>query len=251
MIQLDEASIALDAEETPENIQYITFDMNIEYSNSNPAIKIDFKNDYEYSINCIKKLLELEEKNIIFSTQYNNFNLKYIISNYSDEVVQALKAICIKNYRERITFLYNSLVKSLDEIWNTQNPCKFRNNICIASKNNCTAHKENGCCYSFEYSKNPLVFINNIHLCKHLSENKRCTTQNISCKLFVCKYLKKEKILNISIHDFLLINSFFNEKQQLILQYNFFRTKEEIIDKLLEKDTTPFFFFYWCSKYRI
>ena len=51
--------------------------------------------------------------------------------------------------------------------------------------------------------------------------------------------------------DYLLIQAFFTNKQKLILHYNFFRSKEEILEKLIEKNNTPFFIYYLSSNYRI
>ena len=63
--------------------------------------------------------------------------------------------------------------------------------------------------------------------------------------------LKKNKIFNINMKDYLLVQAFFTHKKKLILQYNFFRSKEEILQKLIEKDHTPFFIYYLFSYYRI
>ena len=184
-------------------------------------------------------------------TEYSGKKIKYIISNYNDDVLIALKALFINNSKEQYIFLYDNIFKNLDNLWNQSNPCKFCNNICFASKNHKTAHKENGCCYSFDYSKNIFKFIDNVKVCKYLGKEKRCTTENISCKFFVCNYLKKNKIFNIDIKDYLLVQAFFNNKQKLILKYNYFKSKEEILEKLNEKDNTPFIIYYLFSKYRI
>lgn len=251
MIQLNEKFIILDSKDSSSKIDYIDFKLNANYPQLNSALKINFSDNANYNAMCIKRLQYLENKNIKFCTKFNNYNIKYIISNYNPDIISALKAISISNLKNKYEFLYDTIFKSLDLIWNTHNPCKFCNNICIASRNNYTSHKEDGCCYSFKYSKNPLKFIDNIQLCEFLDKDKKCTAQNISCKLFVCNYLKKEKIFNINIKDFLLIQSFFNKKQQLILKYNFFKSKEEILNKLLEKSNEPLFLYYLRSKYRI
>ena len=233
------------------NISNIKLDVKNKYNKTNPALKIVFSENNDYNIKCIKKLIQLNEKNISFSTNFNGTNIKYILENASNEVINAIKAINISNLQEKYTFIYDCIFNDLDILWNSANPCKFCNNVCLASKNNQTAHKENGCCYSFDYSKNIFKFIDNVKLCKYLGEEKKCTTQNISCKLFVCNYLKKNKIFQINMQDNLLIQAFFNNKQKLILKYNFFRSKKEIIDKLLEKDNTPFFIYYINGYYRI
>ena len=233
------------------NINSINLDFNKKYDKNNPALKITFSDNMKYNIKCVQKLVQLVEKNISFSTNYNGANIKYILENANNEIINAIKALNITNLKERYIFIYDCIFNDLDILWNSANPCKFCNNICLASKNNKTAHKENGCCYSFDYSKNIFKFIDNVKLCKYLGEDKKCTTQNISCKLFVCNYLKKNKLFQINMQDYLLIQCFFNDKQKLILKYNFFRAKDEIINKLLEKDRTPFLIYYINSNYRI
>lgn len=251
MITLNEDFIILDAKDCPNNLKYIDFDQKTNYSQTNSALKINFKDDIIYNTQCIKRLQYLENTNIRFCSQFNNYNIKYIISNYNQDIISALKAISIYNKHKKYEYLYDSIFKSLDEIWIANNPCKFCNNICIASRHNMTSHKEDGCCYSFNYSKSPFRFIDNVKLCKYLDENKKCTTQNISCKLFVCNYLKKEKLFNIDMKDFILIQSFFSKKQQLILKQNFFKSKEEILNKLLEENNEPLIIYYLRNNYRI
>ena len=227
MIYFNSCSVALDYKECPRDIQFIDFDLKNKYKNTNYALKIDFKNDLNYSIKCIKKLIQFENSNIVFSTNYNNLNVKYIIINYNDDVLDALKSIFISDLKQKYSFIYDCIFNSLDKIWRNENPCKFCNDVCIASKNHSTAHEKDGCCYSFEYSKNPfsLSFIKNVKPCKYLNENKSCTTKNLSCKFFVCNYLKKNNLFNLKMEDFLLINTFFSKKQKLILINNFFKSK--------------------------
>lgn len=241
----------LDAKDCPKDIEYVDFSLNRVYSGANSALKINFSDDIACNTLYIKKLQDLENNNVKFCSQFNNSNIKYIISNYNQDILVALKAIAISDTKSKYEYLYDSIFESLDVVWNVNNPCKFCDNICIATRHNKRRQRENGCCYSFTYSKNPLKFIENEHLCRYLSDTKKCTTQNISCKLFVCKYLKKAKLFNIDIKDFLLIQSFFSAKQQLILKYNYFKSKEEILNKLLEKNNDSLIFYYLLSKYRI
>ena len=200
------------------NINYINFDN--KYNKDNPALKISFNKNTESNVEYIKKLIQLQENNVHFLTNFNDVNIKYILENANDEIINAIKAMHISNIKEKYTFIYDSIFHDLDILWNSANPCKFCNNVCIASKNKKAAHDENGCCYSFDYSKNLFKFIDNVKLCKYLGKDKKCTTQNISCKLFVCNYLKKNNIFQINMKDNLLIQSFFNKKQHLILKYN-------------------------------
>ena len=89
-----------------------------------------------------------------------------------------------------------------------------------------------GCCYSFEYCNFfETKFIKNIKLCEHLI-NKTCSTKCITCKLFTCKYLK-EKHIKFDTHKILLLDCFFDKKQHLILNSNFFKTREDILNKFI------------------
>ena len=178
------------------DINSINFEMNKKYKGTNPALNIEFSNDTKTNIKYIKKLIKLQKLNVNFMTEYSGKKIKYIISNYNDDVLIALKALFINNSKEQYIFLYDNIFKNLDNLWNQCNPCKFCNNICFASKNHKTAHKENGCCYSFDYSKNIFKFIDNVKVCKYLGKEKRCTTENISCKFFVCNYLKKNNLFS-------------------------------------------------------
>ena len=94
--------------------------------------------------------------------------MKYVISNYNDAILDALKAIEIVNLKEKYTFIYDSVFKQLD-----------------------------GFCYSFKMNTNLFStnFIKNKQKCKFLGDNKRCTTQNISCKLLLVTIWKKLKVL--------------------------------------------------------
>ena len=68
---------------------------------------------------------------------------------------------------------------------------------------------------------------------------------------FTFDYLKKTESFDIKLNDFLLVMAFFNSKQRLILKYNYFNSKEEIIDKLLEKSKIPLALYYYYDYYRI
>ena len=175
------------------DIDTINFELNKKYKNTNPALIINFSNNIKENIKYIKKLAYFQKSHIEFMSEYNDLKIKYIISDYDDDIITAIKAIFIDNTKEQYLFLYDNVFNSLNDLWNKNNPCKFCNNICLASKNHKSAHEKNGCCYSFDYSKNFFKFIENEKICKYLGKDKRCTTENISCKFFVCNYLKKNK----------------------------------------------------------
>lgn len=253
MIALNNGSYILNIQEYNKTIPSINFDLNKNYSKNNKALLIDFKNDYKYTIKCIKKLISLEENNVCFESIYNDLKIKYIIINYNDDIIKALEAINITDFYKKYLFIYDYVFSSLDKKWKDINPCQFCNNHCIATRNHKYIQQEDGCCYSFEYTNSlfSTSLIKNKQKCKYLNKNKQCDTQNLSCKFFACNYLKKYKHFNPNIKDSLLIQSFFNKKQELIIKYNYFHSKEEIIQKLLEKNKTPFVLYYLKSYYRI
>lgn len=253
MIQLKNNSTILDIKEYNNDFPIVTFNLDNHYLQNNNALFIDFKNDKDYSIKCLKKLIKLENNNTMFNSDYNGLHIKYIISNYNEEVLNSLQAINISDVKSKYTFIYDYIFSCLDSIWKKENPCNFCNNLCEATRNKKYIQQDDGCCYSFEYTNDLLSpsFITNKRKCKYLGNDKRCTTQNLSCKFFTCSYLKKYKNFYLNMNDFLIIKCFFNKKQQLILKYNFFHSKEEIINKLIEKNSTPLLLYYYKSLYRL
>lgn len=107
-----------------------------------------------------------------------------------------------------------------------------------------------GCCYSFEYAGFfDIRLVKNINVCKYM-QNKTCSTKNITCKLYTCKYLKSKNIAFDS-HKILILDCFLDKKQHYIIQSNFFRSREEILKKLEEKNNDLFFWYLFRRKYMI
>ena len=147
-------------------------------------------------------------------------------------------------------YIYDTVCEYLDNQFCKGNICDFKNDQCIANRENKTARKDMGCCYSFEYCKvfDPR-FIKNVKLCQHLKD-KTCSTKCITCKLFTCKYLK-ERGIKFDTHKILLLDCYFNKKQHLILNSNFFQTRDAILQKLLENNYDLYFWYVLFKKYMI
>lgn len=182
-----------------------------------------------------------------------NYILGYLIENgsaYTQDFINALFVLTLDDQKSKYKYIYDTTCKFLDNQFVCKNYCNFKNDKCIANRNKSVLHCDMGCCYSFEYSGffEP-TFTKNDKLCEHLNGTS-CSTSCMSCKLFTCKELQKRNI-RFKLSDFLLINCFFNKKQHLILKYNFFKTREAIIEKLLEEDSSPYLIYYLKSKYRI
>lgn len=255
MFSTDESNI-MDYSECPSCKDFVNLSFASQnFSKSNPALRIYFKNDIKHNAKIFKKLIELKQNGYSFCSTVNGHDVNYIISNYPDDVILAFHALDINNEKDRISYLYDQICTQLKDIWGQINPCGFCNNVCLGNTHRQSPREYNGCCYSFEYPRHMFLskdFIINIKPCKYFdNEKKCCSIQNISCLLFVCQYVKKHSTFNININDFLLIQAFFSKKQKLILGHGYFKTKKEIIDKLLESNKMPYWSYYLRSAYRI
>ncbi len=206
--------------------------------------KIDFNGTYNFQVKTLKKLYSLISNGYIFGIPFNEYNLVGIVDNCEsydnnvnsdNEILFALSAIFIADLRERYNFLFEKICDYLDSLWGKYNPCKFKNDTCIAARNGMTTYEKDGCCHPFYYSKDILKFVEGVHKCKYLDPVKHCTMRNITDKLFVCDFLKDEKLFDIDFNKIFLIQIFFNSHQKIAIQHNFFITKDKFVDKLIEE----------------
>ncbi len=228
------------------------------YTNKSIFIVIKISNNFSIDIqkkiifNIIKIFNICNKKNIDIGSIIDGINIKCAIIyeninfDYSN-IINSIQALLLANKRLQYEFIYDVVCKQLDEQFALNNYCDFKCDKCIASRANRTFHKTMGCCYSFDYSI--WKGANNVQLCKYLSNNK-CTINCMACKLFTCKFLK-EKGIRYKTNDIPLLTCFFNKKQREILSANFFVDKPKIIDKLLEKNHTPYPLYYLFDCCRI
>ena len=203
------------------------------YDNRDKIGNIDsFTYSFNFNKNFKMNLKELKK----FQKVKNNYN-RIIINTTNADIINCFKAMYINDINKRNEFIYDQVCYLLDQKWNQYLPCNFCNNKCIASRNGFMDKKYDGCCYSFKRKR-----FGNVkkEKCIHLKENKTCDTSNISCKLFTCDYLKKNKLFSTKYEDYYMLQLFFNRKERLIIKYNFFKTKEEILKKLQEKSIKPY-----------
>lgn len=227
----------------------------------NILIIIKSSNNYKYMKNVINNLINLKKlsDNLNIKLEINNQNSNNIInciiinnnnSKYLFDLTSSFKALLLNNITGKYEYIYDTVCEYLDNEFSKNNFCDFQNDSCIANRKKCSSHSSMGCCYSFQYSKfwEP-TFIKNVKICQHLN-CKTCNTKCISCKLYTCKYLK-DKNIQFNINNILLLDCFFNKKQHLILKYNFFAKREEIIKKLLEKNKQNLLFYNLSKNYLI
>lgn len=100
---------AIDENEIGNNseINYTNFSLNLQPKNNSKlsygALKIDFSFDFDYSVKVIKYLQTIDLYD--FYSLYDGKKIMFIISNYSDEIPLALKALLISDKREKYSFI--------------------------------------------------------------------------------------------------------------------------------------------------
>ncbi len=120
----------------------------------------------------------------------------------NDIIDNILKETNIKiKYEKILDYISNHLINE-EKIYEK---CQFKNNQCIANRNNKTPRKYNGCCYKYKEG-----------LCKKL-KNKKCSIDCISCKIYTCSYLEKQ-YGKINLNKIFPIKKVFNRKQREIIK---------------------------------
>lgn len=158
----------------------------------------------------------------------------------ANEMEQALK---IEDTQKRYEYAYDALCNYLDSEFKEKNYCDFKDDKCIVNRSGLGKNPCMGCCYSFR-----LDFFMNMRdkkICRHLCD-KKCSTQCISCKFYTCKYLRRKGI-QFYAYSIPGIEQVFTRNQIDVLTNNCFRTREEIITRLMEVrkyNRTPNFWFY-------
>ena len=169
------------------------------------------------------------KKNGLFHFQYKklditNDSILHTMNFSSDMIlkIQCIHILNIKDLYQRYLYIYDSVYNFLENEFRKKNYCGFKNNICNAQRDRKECNSSiNGCCYG-----------KNRGLCKYFVENK-CIIQCLPCKLFTCKYLRKQKI-KYKPNDFPLIKYFLNIRQKKILETTFFCDKDIIINLLIK-----------------
>jgi hypothetical protein len=208
---------------------------------------ISLNDDFSSLRKIIKKIKNDVKKKRKISHDY------IIISNnskYLNDFVASIKAAYILDNSKRIDFIYDTICDFLDNDFKKNNYCDFQKDKCIACRLGVTEHERNGCCYSFEVAGFfSMSMIKNEGPCRYLTD-QGCSTRNISCKLVTCRYLQENGVM-YSPYKFLLIRCFLSIKQIDVITYNFFTTKEEILNKLKKKSYSPYVFWLMLRLFKV
>jgi hypothetical protein len=142
--------------------------------------------------------------------KFTKFNIKNNIHNKDITIIE--KSLNIKKRKQRITYLYDEIVKYLNEYYK-DNICDFKDNQCFVQRENKSNNKY-GCCLN----------------CKYVKDGVGCISSNISCKLTYCRSAKK-KLKIIKLKDIPYSNCL-TILQRFILKNDYFSTREQVINDL-------------------
>lgn len=187
------------------------------------------KDKYVESDNFYKNAKKYIHKNVLVHFLYDEFDIidDSILKEkkFSKDVTSKIcfiHAINLRDKKKRYAYIYDVVCDYLDKEFHDKNICGFSDNVCLSVKNNSHCPESlHGCCYG-----------RNRGLCKNF-KNGKCQIKSISCKLFTCRYLKKNKI-KYKINDIPLLKYFFNLRQKFIIDTSIFKDKEETIELLLK-----------------
>ena len=185
-------------------------------------MNIYIKDDEDFYKNVKKNLKKKEVIHFIYKD--NDIIDNSDIDKFPEikDKIHSIHALNIKDIRSRYSYIYDVVCDYLDNEFITNNKCEFIDNKCISVR--CNSHcpeSVNGCCYG-----------TNRGLCKNFVDGK-CTIRSLSCKLFTCRYLRKQGV-KYPINSFPLLKYFFNFKQKIVLDQSIFKDKDYIIDLLIK-----------------
>ena len=154
----------------------------------------------------------LRKLSIYKSILYCN-TLFVIKSNINDNMIDyIINALNIKNRKKRITYIYDSSCKLIDDNTKSINICGFKDDKCYVQRN-LNNGKCNGCCRKCLYQT-----------------NKGCPTKNLSCKLFNCSEVTSR--YNTIKYDDLKILKLLSLKNRIIIKSDYFSRREDVLKDL-------------------
>jgi hypothetical protein len=196
------------------------------YNNKNTCKNIIYNKNKDipiYNANNkmdIVELIKILDKNKIG-------NIKIIANNISSEnifkyqeLIKALKIINTDDLTLRNKIIYEYIYEYLNKDFISNKYCDFINDKCVAQRhfNLYPFSKKDGCCFK------------QIRKCEHLDRGN-CNVECMACRLFACPYLTKRGV-GYWANEFILLNAFLNKKQRKHLVFDFYKSKDFILDKI-------------------
>ncbi|MCI8641402.1 MAG: hypothetical protein HFJ59_06010 [Clostridia bacterium] len=181
------------------------------------------KNENEIDIVDFIKSLDYKKKN----NQIENLDFIFVANKINEETLykeqqlkKALDIILISDYKTRNEKIYDEVYNDLQKNFVSNHYCDFQNNKCVAQRHFTTypINSKNGCCFT------------QIRSCPNL-KNGQCMVECLACRLFSCPYLSKRGI-TYSAKDFILLKAFFTKKQRKHLVFDFYVSKDKVLESL-------------------
>lgn len=189
---------------------------NIIYNKDRITIPV-FEQDKIDIVELIKKM----SKNNITSIKMVASSITDINLFKEEQINMAIEIIKINNAKEKISKIYDYTYNYLKKDFIANNYCDFINDKCVAQRrfHLYPINRKDGCCFM------------EIRKCPHL-KNGQCDTECLACRLFSCPFLTKRGI-GYYANEFVLLKAFFNKNQRKKLVFEFYKSKEEIIKKII------------------
>ncbi len=173
----------------------------------------------------VKKLAKLHHIEIGDDKKCIGYLVNYDKENHlHNNLIYGINAILYKKRRDRYNYVYDKTCEELDSCFYGKNVCDFKDNQC-GEKRGTTSHI--GCC-----RRSRFFFFGKWIPCKYLGKDYKCEAKCMACKLFTCDYLEKKGI-KFRIKDMLLLNTFFNPIQKVVLKCMLYTPKERIMRTLV------------------
>lgn len=164
-----------------------------------------------------KILIETDNVNEIYKKykKYKAFiykNTEFIYTGEIQEIKDIIEALNKKTRLQKLAYIYDKSCEQIDKKFEGENICGFQCNQCIAQRKH-NLKEKNGCC----------------RVCR-LQTSTGCSSKNLTCKLFFCDEVKN-KYEVITFKDLKLLK-LLTRRQRLILKFDLFSTREEVLTDL-------------------
>lgn len=188
--------------------------------------KIEFKKEIE-QIDIVDFIQSLIKAKSVNSGEY--FEFSFIAEEINEETLfkeeqikKAIEIININSKEEQYEKIYEEVYSYLQRDFIANNYCDFKNNKCIAQRRFTfyPFNRKNGCCFT------------RIRTCPHLQKGGACNVECMACRLFSCPFLSKRGITYYA-NEIVLLKAFFNLKQRKHLVFDFYKSKTNVLKKIL------------------
>lgn len=136
-------------------------------------------------------------------------NTEFIYKGKNEDIKEIVNVLNKKTRMQRLAYIFDKSCEQVDKKFEGKNICGFNCNQCaVQIKDN--SKEINGCC----------------RLCRLQGDNG-CKSKNLVCKLFFCEEVKRNYEV-VELKDLKLVK-LLTRRQRLILKFDLFSSREEVI----------------------